>query len=150
MEAYKAVMFSCSYFTSIDYLLVHMWIEAILQHSTNIVLAWSNVYHVFKFFPGVVNYFHSGKNIIPHHPIAEIWDVPALLILVFTSHILQSLSPSCKSLLHIYFVGLATVCIMTMVCGCAMCPGPMVFSLDSYCRSCRYKCILFDSIIVLS
>ena len=49
-----------------------------------------------------------------------------------------------------YLVGSAVVAICTVLFHCPMCPEPAIFSLQSFCRPCGYKCMFFDIIIALN
>ena len=54
IDKYISNMLGHSYFASPDYLLIQGLIRVMLLYPTNVLQAWPNVHHVFKFFLEVV------------------------------------------------------------------------------------------------
>ena len=53
-----------SYFASHDYLALQRWIKAMFLYPNNTALEEPNIYHYFKFLPGVISYCNSGSTFV--------------------------------------------------------------------------------------
>ena len=76
MDAYSTVRMQCSYFQSLDYLIVQECSRGTLLYPTNIQLAGPNVHHYTKSFPGVIGYDLVQNIIVSCHRIVTVLDVP--------------------------------------------------------------------------
>ena len=80
MDVYRSIMLGCKYLTSPDYSVVQGWIRAVLLHPTYSLLLVPDVHCFFKFFTGLVRYFHSYNAIGPCHQLVAVFDEPHFLL----------------------------------------------------------------------
>ena len=64
MVAFIPIMLGCSYFTSPDHLVTHVWTRTMLLYSNNNVLVEPNISQYFRFFPGVVRHMSNSLTVI--------------------------------------------------------------------------------------
>ena len=95
IDIYRSVILDVAIFTSHDYFVVQGWIRTMLLHQTNMLLAGPNVHCFFKFFPGVVRYFHSDNNILPCLKPVAVLDVLHHCIVTRSPHFHFHISKLC-------------------------------------------------------